>query len=189
MSTKVVIKDSIQHPVRLSFVHAFHPAKPMSGNDDDAKYSVSIIIPKNHPQIPEIQASIKEAMEDGKSTKFGGKITPNIKNPLRDGDNDRPDDPAYSGAYFINAASKNAPGILEPTKQRMTDETHLYSGCYAHVVVNFYPYNASGNKGVAPGLNNIMKTRDGDPLSGAASAESDFGDVDAVVPEVSDDWE
>ena len=188
MSTKVVIKDSKQYPVRLSFVHAFKPAKPMSGNDEDAKYSVSILLPKNHPQLKEIEDAINEAMEEGKSTKFGGKLTGNIRKPLRDGDADRPGDPAYEGMYFINAASKNMPGILEPTKQRMTDETHLYSGCYAHVAVNFYAYNASGNKGVAPGLNNIMKTRDGEPLSGAASAESDFADIDEVIPDA-DDWE
>lgn len=185
MSTKVIIKD-----VRLSFVHAFHPAAPLSGNMDDAKYSVSLIIPKNHPQIAQINAAIKEAAEEGKSKMFGGKIPANLKTPLRDGDTDRPDDPAYAGAYFINAASKNAPGILEPTKQRMTDETHLYSGCYAHVAINFYAYNAKGNRGIAAGLNNIMKTREGDILAGAASAESDFAGFESIVPSVSDDdWE
>ena len=185
MSTKVIIKDS-----RLSFVHAFHPATPLSGNPDDAKYSVSIIIPKDSPQIPEIRNAIKEATEEGRSAKFGGKIPANLRTCLRDGDTDRPEDPAYANSYFINASSKNAPGILEPTKQRMTDETHLYSGCYAHVAVNFYAYNAAGNKGVTAGLNNIMKTRDGEPLSGAASAEADFAGFDSVVPSVSDDdWE
>lgn len=185
MSTKVIIKDC-----RLSFVHAFTPAKPLSGNDEDAKYSVSIIIPKDNPQLAEIRAAIEEATKDGIAKKFGGKKPANLKIALRDGDTDRPDDPAYANAYFINATSKNAPGILEPTKQRMTDQTHLYSGCYAHVVVNFYAYNANGNKGIAAGLNNIMKTRDGDILAGAASAESDFADFDTVVPTANDDdWE
>lgn len=185
MATKVIIKDC-----RLSFVHAFRPAVPLSGNPDDAKYSVSIIIPKDNPQINEIKAAIKEATEDGRSSKFGGKIPANLRTPLRDGDEARPDDPAYANSFFINATSKNAPGILEPTKQRMTDETHLYSGCYAHVAVNFYPYNASGNKGIAAGLNNIMKTREGEVLAGAASAESDFAGFESVAPSVSDDdWE
>lgn len=184
MSTKVIIKD-----VRLSFVHAFEP-KSIDNNPDNAKYSVSVIIPKDSAQLPEINAAIKEATEDGKSSKFGGKIPPNLKNPLRDGDVDKPGDPAYENAYFINATSRTAPGVLEPTKQKMTDQTHLYSGCYAHVVVNFYPYNTSGNRGIAAGLNNIMKTRDGEVLAGKASADSDFADFDAVVPEVSDDdWE
>ncbi len=185
MSTKVVIKD-----VRLSYVHAFHPAKP-SNDQGEEKYSVSLILPKDHPQIPEIKAAIKEAAENGKASKFGGKIPANLKTPLRDGDVDREDDPAYAGAYFINATSKNQPGVLEPTKQRMTDELHLYSGCYAHVSVNFYAFNASGNRGIAAGLNNIMKTRDGDVLAGAAPAEKDFEDIEQIAPEAptGDDWE
>ena len=185
MSTKVIIKDC-----SLTVVHAIKPAVPLSGNPDDAKYSVSVIIPKDNPQLAEIKAAIAEATEEGKSAKFGGKVPANLRTPLRDGDTDRPDDPAYSNAYFINATSKNAPGILEPTKERMTDETHLYSGCFAHVAVNFYAYNAAGNKGIAAGLNNLMKTRDGDHLSGAASAESDFAGFDSVIPTASDDdWE
>ena len=185
MSTKVIIKDA-----RLSFVHAFHPSA-VDGDPDKAKYSVSIIIPKtDKANLDAIKAAIDEAKEEGKSSKFGGKIPANLKTPLRDGDTDRADDPAYAESYFINATSKNAPGVLEPTKQRMTDETHLYSGCYAHVAVNFYAFNTSGNRGIAAGLNNIMKTRDGEVLAGAAPAESDFSDIAPVVPDVSDnDWE
>ena len=45
---------------------------------------------------------------------------------------------------------------------------------YARVTVNFFPYDNAGSKGVACGLGNVMKTRDGEPLSGGASAASDF---------------
>ena len=33
-----------------------------------------------------------------------------IKTPLRDGDTERPDDPAYANSYFVNANSTTAPG-------------------------------------------------------------------------------
>ena len=52
----------------------------------------------------------------------------------------------------------------------------MYSGCYARVSLSFYAFNTNGNKGVACGLGNIQKIRDGEPLgAGRISAESDFG--------------
>ena len=51
-------------------------------------------------------------------------------------------------------------------------------GVYAYVAVTFFGYDVSGNRGVACGLNNIMKFKDGERLGGRASAESDFGDID-----------
>ena len=40
--------------------------------------------------------------------------------------------------------------------------------------VNFYAFNANGNRGVAAGLGNIQFVRDGERLSGKASADADF---------------
>ena len=54
----------------------------------------------------------------------------------------------------------------------------VYSGCYCNVSVNFYPFNANGNKGVAAGLSNIQFIRDGERLSGRASAASEFEAMD-----------
>ena len=49
-----------------------------------------------------------------------------------------------------------------------------YSGCYARVSVNFYAFNSNGNRGIACGLGNIQKVRDGEPLGGRSSAADDF---------------
>ena len=68
------------------------------------------------------------------------------------------------------------PGIIDAAKKAITDEDEFYSGCYGRASLNFFPYNASGNKGVAAGLNNLQKIKDGDPLSGRQSAEADFDD-------------
>lgn len=48
--------------------------------------------------------------------------------------------------------------------------TDVYSGMYARVTVNFFPYDASGNRGVGFGLGNVCKTRDGEPLGSRANA-------------------
>jgi hypothetical protein len=57
----------------------------------------------------------------------------------------------------------------------------IYSGMYGRVTVRFFGYSNSGNKGVGCGLGNIMKTRDGEPLAGNASASSDFATVGNAV--------
>lgn len=45
--------------------------------------------------------------------------------------------------------------------------------------INFYAFNSNGNKGIACGLGNIQKIRDGEPLGGRTNAADDFAtDVD-----------
>ena len=165
-ATKVVI------PCRISFANIFE-AKSINGGD--AKFSVSCLIPKTDKKtLLAIHKAVEAAKEDGKTRKWGGKIPPNLKMPLRDGDIDRPDDENYQECMFINATSKDAPQVVDRRVQPITDPMMVYSGCYCNVSVNFYPFNANGNRGVAAGLGNVQFVRDGDRLSGRASAESDF---------------
>ncbi len=164
--TKVVI------PCRISFANIW---TPKSINDSAEKYSVSCVIPKSDKQtIANINKAIEAAKEDGKARRWGGKIPANLKLPLRDGDIDRGDDENYVNCYFVNASSQEQPKIVNRKVQPITDPMLVYSGCYCNVSVNFYPFNANGNRGVAAGLSNIQFVRDGERLSGHASAESEF---------------
>lgn len=168
--TKVVTGE-----VRLSYAHIWEPSA-IEGNEP--KYSVSVIVSKNDKEtLRAIKEAVEEAKEIGKG-KWNGKIPPVLKTPLRDGDVERPDDEAYAGCYFFNASSKNKPGIVDENVQPILDQSEVYSGCYARVSVNFYAYNANGNKGVAAGLGNIQKIKDGDSLGGATRAEDDFEAVE-----------
>lgn len=183
VTTKVKIGE-----VRFSYVHIFTPEAVADGSDK--KYSVSLIIPKSNKKlIAEIKAAIEAAVQAGLA-KFGGKRPVNLRSPLRDGDLERSDDEAYAGAYFINVSSKTKPGIVKRMKVNgenrlveVTNEEDIYSGCYGFASVNFFAYSNAGNKGIGAGLNNILKTRDGEYLGGRTSAESDFGngavDLDA----------
>ena len=159
--------------VRLSYANVWEPA---SINGGTPKYSVSLIIPKDDEKtLAAINAAIDAAIKDGVS-KFGGKI-PNraaLKLPLRDGDTERPDDEAYADSYFINANSATAPGIVDSACETVFERSQIYSGVYARASVNFFAFNSNGNKGIACGLNNIQKLRDGDPLGGKSRAEDDF---------------
>ena len=168
--TKVII------PCRISFANIW---EPKSVNGSEEKYSVSCVIPKSDKKtLSRIQKAVEAAKEDGKTRKWNGKIPPNLKLPLRDRDIDRPDDETYEDCYFLNATSKDAPQIVDRRVQRITDPMMVYSGCYCNVSVNFYAFNANGNRGVAAGLSNIQFVKDGERLSGKASAESEFEVMD-----------
>jgi hypothetical protein len=70
----------------------------------------------------------------------------------------------------------------------VTDEDEVYSGCYGVASVNFFAFNNAGNKGVAAGLNNVLKTKDGEYLGGRTSAQSEFGDdLDQYGDDAEDD--
>lgn len=152
-------------------------------NGGTPKFSVSLIIPKSDTvTVQRIKAAIEAAYRDGESKlKGSGKTVPPlvaIKNPLRDGDTERPDDAAYAGAYFINANATTAPGIVDADRQPILTRSEVYSGVYGRASISFYAFNSNGNRGIACGLNNLQKIRDGEPLGGRASAESDFADED-----------
>ncbi|HEM2695146.1 DUF2815 family protein [Streptococcus pluranimalium] len=157
---------------RLSY---FNGWEPVSINGGTEKYSVSVLIPKDDKEtLSKIEKAIDAAIEEG-IAKFGGK-KPNkaaIKLPLRDGDIEKEDE-AYKGHYFINANSIKAPQIVDKQVQPILDQSEVYSGCYARVSLNFYAFNSNGNKGVACGLGNIQKIKDGAPLGGRSSASDDF---------------
>ncbi len=161
---------------RLSY---FHGWEPTSINNGPERYGTSILIPKDDDvTINAIHAAVDAAIEDG-IAKFGGKKPKkgSIKLPLRDGDVER-DDEAYKGHYFLNANSTTAPQIVDKAVQPILDRDEVYSGCYARVSLNFYAFNSNGNKGVACGLGNIQKIRDGEPLGGRTNAADDFTTVD-----------
>ena len=161
--------------VRFSYANVWEP-KSINGSDE--KYSVSLIIPKTDKKtIAQIEAAIEAAKQEGKA-KFGGKIPANLKLPLRDGDIDRPEDEAYKNAYFINANSKERPGIVDRSVKPILDQSEFYSGCYGRASITFYAFNQNGNKGVAVGLQNLQKLLDGEPLSGRSRAEDDFSTFD-----------
>ena len=165
---------------RWSYVNAWE-AKSINGGAP--KFSVSLIIPKSDTKtIEKIQAAIQAAYEEGQGKlKGNGKSVPALsvlKTPLRDGDAERPDDEAYADAHFINANSATAPGIVDADRNPILDRSEVYSGVYGRASINFYAFNSNGNKGIACGLNNLQKIRDGEPLGGKSRAEDDFATED-----------
>ena len=165
---------------RWSYANVWE-AKSINGGTP--KFSVSLIISKSDTKtVAKIKAAIEAAYHEGESKlKGNGKSVPPLaalKTPLRDGDTERPDDDAYAGAYFINANATTAPGIVDADRNPILTRSEVYSGVYGRASISFYAFNSNGNKGIACGLNNLQKVRDGEPLGGKASAESDFATDD-----------
>jgi hypothetical protein len=160
--------------VRFSYVHVFQPHA--INEEGEKKYSASILIDKaDKDTISKVKKAIDIAKERGKSEKWGGKIPAKLKLPLRDGDEEREDE-AYAGQYYVNAVCNTRPGLVDKNLNAIIDPEELYSGCYGRASLTFYPFDKNGNRGVACGLNNLQKLKDGEPLGGRVSAEVDFAE-------------
>lgn len=162
-------------PCRLSYTHVFEKYSPDGAVE--GKYMTNILIPKSEKKtIDAINGAINAAKNAAIVSKWGGKEPKKLELPLRDGDDK--EDEVYADNYYLNAKSNTRPGIIDRKKVPVVDEEEIYSGVWAIMSVTFYGYDVNGNKGIACGLNNIMKFKDDDHLGGRASAESDFGGMD-----------
>lgn len=153
--------------------------EPRSINGGTPRYGTSLLIPKtDRVTVKALHDAVKAAYEKGKDKlkNKNGTVPPMeaIKLPIRDGDTERPDDPAYAGCLFVNASSDTAPRLYDADAVELLDRSEIYSGCYGKASINFYAFNTNGNRGIACGLNGLQKLRDGEPLGGRGDVRADF---------------
>jgi len=163
---------------RLSFVNVFEPKAMKEG--DTPKYSLTAIIPKTDVKtIEAIKAAIQAAAEAGAQKHFGGRVPTNVNHTFKDGDTETNDMgdlqkekyPEYANSYYIRLSTKFAPKVLNADRQEIIDPTEVYSGCYGRVSMTFFAYSGDGKRGVSACLNNVLKTRDGEPLTAVLSGD------------------
>lgn len=161
--------------VRFSYAHVFTPTAIEGG---EPKYNISVLIKKSDKAtLATVRAAIKAATDKAVAEKYAGKLPKKWKDPLRDGD-DEDKGEEYEGHYFLAANSKRKPKVVDKNFQEILDSDEFYSGCYGRISINFYAFDVAGNKGIAAGLENIMKLSDGEPLGGGGSRpEEDFADM------------
>lgn len=165
--------------VRFCYTNVFEPVAMNEG--DTPKYSICILIPKSDTKtLNAINKAIEAAKVEGKAklADKNGKIPSTIKTPLRDGDEERGDDPAFADMMFINANSNRKPVIVDKALNPIMEKDEFYSGCYGRASLNFYAFNVQ-SKGIAAGLQNLQKLEDGEMLAGGSTAEEDFGGENA----------
>ena len=168
--------------VRLSFVHL---DQPYSNNGGEPKDSATLLVPKKDiATVEDLKNSLNTAYENGVKNLWKGS-RPQMRYPvIYDGDGTRP-----SGEPFVLGVQGALGHKQKPQCVHISNvhadllPTDVYSGMYARVTVNFFPYDASGNRGVGCGLGNVCKTRDGEPLGGRANAESDFAGLEQAAPQ------
>lgn len=173
--------------VRLSYVNLVAPRVNGTDPNGTPKYSVTLLIPKTDAAVYQnILQSIEAAAVDAQNKLWGGVRPPVMPVPIHDGDgvrdNGTPYGPECKGCWVITASTKNKPQVVHQSDIN-TDllPQDIYSGMYARVTINFFGYNTAGKRGIGCGLGNVMKTRDGEPLAGGASAAADFAGIGQAV--------
>lgn len=177
--------------VRLSYCNLFQPKAPMNNPSAEPKYSCTILIPKTNTEaINAVQNAINAAIESGVQGKWSGVRPPQPAIPLHDGDGVRPSDgmpfgEECQGMLVMTASSRNAPFVVDRQVQPIIDPTQVYSGMWANVSVNLFPYFSAGKKGIGCGLNGVQKIRDDQPLGNRVTAQEAFSAMPAETPAAS----
>lgn len=172
--------------VRLSYANLTTPRAAQQGGEP--KYSVTLLIPKSDQATKaDIDAAIQAAANEALAKVWNGARPPVLKVPIYDGDGVRPSGVPFGdeckGHWVITASTKNKPQVVGIDNINCElSPADIYSGMYGRVTIRFFGYSNSGNKGVGCGLGNVLKTRDGEPLSGSASAATDFAGLGAATP-------
>ena len=169
--------------VRLSYANLTTPRAAQQGGEP--KYSVTLLIPKSDAATKaDIDAAIQAAANDALAKVWNGARPPMLKVPIYDGDGVRPSGVPFGdeckGHWVMTASTKNKPQVVGIDNINCAlSPADIYRGMYGRVTVRFFGYSNSGTKGIGCGLGNVLKTRDGEPLAGQASAASDFAGVGA----------
>jgi hypothetical protein len=171
--------------VRLAFPHVF---APKATDDGEPKYSVTLLLPPDHPQLPEVAAAIKAVAVD----KWGAKAQLQLtqlkaagKLPVHDGA-EKSQYTGFEGNVYINCSSKLPPLVLG-TDRRPVDQASglIYPGVFANVIVDIWAQDNSYGKRINAGFTGVQFARHGEELAGPRRATvDDFDDIsgEAEVP-------
>lgn len=169
-------------PCRLSYAHLDAPW----GNAEGEKKYQTVAIIDDEDTVKTVREAIQQARNEGIAKLWKGEAPRKMQLPLKSGDEEYPDDPVYAGKWYFSAKSRTPVPCLNALKQPI-DPVECYSGCYCMVSVNFYAYDAAGGKGVAAGLNAVLKHTEGERLGGDRDGSKDFDDLDFGLDEGLDD--
>lgn len=161
--------------VRFSFLNWATPK--LNELSKKEEYSTEILVPKTDTETVN---KLKAAMKDAAIKKFGDKMPPKMKNPLRDGDTEtkasgEPLPEYYKGHYFIRTKSNDQPGVIDPKGNPIKAANDFVSGDYGRASITAFGYSQAGSNGVSFWLGNLQLLEKGEPFGSKSSASDDFG--------------
>lgn len=164
--------------LRASYVHL---VEPKAFEDEKPKYSVTLLIPKDHPDVAKIEKIIKKLYDANAENFKGIKMTSkNFNYPLRDGDEyfeEHPENPEYEGHMYIKSSSVSRPQLFDADKNEIFDPAEIYSGAWIRASLKLFAYHEKG-KGVSSFLNSVMFIKDGERFGSGGAADPDDFDQD-----------
>lgn len=165
-------------PFRLSYPNLWEPSAAPGSNV--LKYGAAFIFPKTNTKLKAlIDAAVEAAKEEGKVSKWGGKIPPanKLKLTVYDGDVDKPGDPAYANSWYVQAGNVNKVPVTDKNFNPILEKDKVYAGCFVYASFNFFPYD-NVSVGVSAGLRSVVFHKDGEALGYQANPEADFAGVE-----------
>ncbi|MET3995865.1 hypothetical protein ABID65_007537 [Bradyrhizobium sp. S3.9.2] len=171
---------------RMSFPNLYVARK--SGDDPDAKpkFGLSAIwTPANFtPREKELWLKIMKELDAISRKDFGSpwkELPDNVRRGVRDGCAKSGLEGYGKGTRFANLTTQSRPGVITKDKEDIGPEHGnaelIYPGCYCRATVNVYSFGlkkGSKGKGVALGLFNVQKVKDGERLDNRTAAKDDF---------------
>lgn len=183
-------RKKVTSPVfRVSFPNVFNPS---SFDGGPPKYGVSMLFtPASFSESDKKAWAAMKALANEVSMQAFKKalkdLPANFKTPFRKGEEKEGLDGYGPGVIFVNATSKMKPGLIDRDKTVITDQEAFFPGCYARATLVAFAFDNKG-KGVAFGLNNLQKVKDGTSFSGRTDATDDFDeDLEAGGSNAEDD--
>lgn len=191
---------------RASFVRIIEPEVNKSFPNSPAKFSMNLILPKDHPALAEFMAEVQKLAQD-KWKEHAGTILQmaNANKKLRCyGAGEEVINsttfqvyPGYAGMLYISAASDkdHPPQIVKRDANGMAQVAHdlerqelakrIYSGCYVNVAISPWLQDNAGGRAVRCNLHAVEFAKDGEPLGdggGSVNVANLFGAIPAPAP-------
>lgn len=173
---------------RLSYPNLFKKVAPYGRPDapeDEWTYGCELLLPKTATAcFEDIKKSCDFVIAEAVAGDWKGAKPNPVPVKLYDGDAPKKDGTPRGdeckGHWIIRLKGKRKPQVRSVYAIGGPDltEVEVYAGCYVRATFNIFAYNTAGNKGLTFILGNVLKTRDGEPLGGAATAESDFAGLE-----------
>lgn len=180
--------------VRLAFPAIWKPYKG-KGEEGNGKFNLKAILPKNHPQIKELEAAfVKIAAEKwtAKAVATLKAIKVADKTCLHDGDA-KPEWEGFEGNLYVSASNKVRPSAFNFDRTELSEaDGVIYSGCMVNVNIELWAQDNDYGKRINATLRGVQFCGDNDAFSGGATAADadefdELGNPDGSGGEAEDD--